>query len=124
MARFNVDFRGLIHLGKMSGGYFITTIINQALPFLILPVITRYLNTAEYGMLALFNFYLAIAHSLTGVSIPAVVSKNFFDREKEYIARVIGNSILIVGLFSVATIVLVLIFYPFLSTYLELPLVW
>jgi O-antigen/teichoic acid export membrane protein len=124
MPKLNVDFRGLIHLGKMSGGYFITTIINQALPFLILPVLTRFLTPVEYGNLALFNFYLAIAQSLTGVSVPAVISKNFFDREKEYIAKVIGNSILIVALFSLVTMLFVLIFYSVLQTYLELPLIW
>jgi O-antigen/teichoic acid export membrane protein len=122
--KLNVELRGLVNLYKMSYGYFITTIINQALPFLILPILTRYLSPAEYGSLAVFGFYLAISNSLTSVSISAVISKHFFSTDKKHIAEIIGNSILIVGLISLITISLILISYPFLQSYLNLPLLW
>ncbi len=64
MMRLNADLRGLVHLGRMSGGYFFTTLINNAIPFLFLPVLTRYLSPAEYANIALFSFYLAISNSL------------------------------------------------------------
>ncbi len=123
-SKLNVDFSGLIHLGKLSGGYFVATIINQALPFLILPVLTRYLSPAEYGSLALFGLCLAICNSLAGVSIPAVISKHFFISDKKYVAEIIGNSILIVALFSSIILTLILIFNSALCSYLDLPLLW
>jgi O-antigen/teichoic acid export membrane protein len=124
MLKKNVDLRGLAHFGKMSGGYFITTIINNAIPFLVLPILTRYLDPEEYANIALFSFYLALSNALTGISIPAVISKNFFDKEKSYIAQIIGNSIVVVFAFSLITLLIILIFYPFLSKYLELDLLW
>jgi len=120
----NVDLRGLIHLGKSSGEYFITTIINQAIPFLILPILTRYLSPAEYGSFALFSFYLAISNSLAGISIPTVISKYFFNSEKKYMAEIIGNSILIVGILSLIVALLILVIYPFAHSFLDLPLLW
>lgn len=120
----NVDFRGLIHLAKMSGGYFFTTIINQAIPFLILPILTRYLSPAEYGSFALFSFYLAISNAITGVSIPTVISKYYFNSKKQYIAEIIGNSILIVGILTLIVIILILILYPFVAVFLDLSLLW
>lgn len=122
--RSNVDIRGLVDLGKMSGGYFITTFLNNAIPFLFLPLLTRYLNPAAYANIALFSFYLAISNSLTGVSIPIVISKNFFNQPKEHIARLIGNSIVIVLCFSIVTMFIILAIWPFLKEKLDLPLFW
>jgi O-antigen/teichoic acid export membrane protein len=124
MLKSNIDLRGLIHFGKMSGGYFITTIINNAIPFLVLPILTRYLAPEEYANIALFSFYLAISNALTGISIPAVISKNFFDQEKKYVAELIGNCVLVVFAFSITTLLLILALYPFIKTYLELDLLW
>jgi len=124
MLKLNVDPRGLIHLGKMSGGYFITTIINQALPFLILPILTRYLNPEEYGNIALFNFYFLLSNAIVGVSVHAVISKHFFERPKEYTAKIIGNSIFLVGILSLILVVVVLLAYPFFNLIFNLPLKW
>jgi O-antigen/teichoic acid export membrane protein len=122
--KLNVDLRGLVHLGKMSSGYFITTFIDNAIPFLFLPILTRYLAPAEYANIALFSFYLAISNSLSGISIHTVIYKNFFDQPKEAIGKIIGNSILIVSCFSLITMLLILLFYPILRDVLDLPLFW
>ena len=124
MIKSNIDLGGLTHLVKMSGGYFITTILNQALPFLILPIITRFLTPSEYGNVALFSFYLVLSNALSGSSIPTVISKHFFSREKEYIARIIGNCILIVAFLSLIIFMAIIIFYPFLQSLFQLPLLW
>ena len=124
MMRLNADVRGLVHLGRMSGGYFFTTFINNAIPILFLPVLTRYLSPAEYANIALFGFFLAISNSLTGISIPAVISKNFFDQPREFIKKIIGNSIMIVLGFSLVIEALILLTYPLLHDVLDLPLFW
>ena len=124
MAKLKVDLRGLIHLGNLSGGYFITTIVKNALPFLLLPVLTRYLDPKEYGIIALFSFYLSISNAINGVSIPTIIGKNFFSTSKKYIAELIGNSIFVVGVFSVFNVLIILIIYPFFKDSISLPLNW
>ncbi|WP_321307513.1 oligosaccharide flippase family protein [Marinifilum fragile] len=114
----------LINMAKNHGGYFVTTFINSSLPLLFLPVLTRYLEPAEYANIALFNFYLALSNSLSGTSVPVVISKNFFEKPKEYIAKIIGNSIRIVFMFSSITTILILIFYKQIESFLDLPLLW
>ena len=79
----NVDLKGLQNLVDLSKGYFLTTIINQALPFLLLPILTRYLSTGEYGMLSLFTFYMSISTAVIGASIPLVISKTFMKKRKK-----------------------------------------
>lgn len=124
MLRSNVDLRGLIHFGKMSGGYFFTTILNNAIPFLVLPILTRYLAPAEYANIALFSFYLALSNALTGSSVPSIIARDFFNKEKSYIAKLIGNCIGVVFIFSLVTFLLILLLYPVLQKYIDLPLLW
>ena len=109
---------------KDHGGYFITTFINSSIPLLFLPILTRYLEPAEYANIALFNFYLMISHSLVGTSTSVVISKNFFDKPKEYTAKLVGNSIRIVFLFSLTVSVIIALFYNYISIYLNLPFLW
>jgi O-antigen/teichoic acid export membrane protein len=124
MMRLNADLRGLVHLGRISGGYIFTTLIDNAIPFLMLPVLTRYLSPTEYANIALFGFYLAISNSLSGISIHTVIYKNFFEKSKEHIARIIGSSILIVSIFSLTTMLIILFVYLLFGNVLELPLFW
>jgi O-antigen/teichoic acid export membrane protein len=124
MPRLNVDLRGLVHLGNLSKGYFAATIINNAIPFLLLPVLTRYLSPAEYGNIALFQLCLSLSNALTGVSVQTVISKYFFNSEKEYIATIIGNSIYVTAILSMIPLLIFIFFYPYLKPVLELPLLW
>ncbi len=124
MKRINADIKGLKFLVDMSKGYFLTTLINQALPFLLLPILTRYLTTAEYGNLSLFSFYFVVSNALVGSSIPIVVSKNFFDKEKEYIAKIVANSIYMSAGLAFIVGICVLCFYPLIKLYVSLPLIW
>lgn len=115
---------GLTQMIKNHGGYFITTFINSSLPLLLLPILTRYLSPAEYANIALFNFYIAISNSLAGTSVPTVISKNFFDKPKEYIAKIVGNSIRVVFVFSFIISLLMFLLYDYIGEYLDLPLIW
>ena len=124
MPRPRIDLQQLVNIGRISGGYFVTTTINQALPFLILPILTRYLTTAEYGVLALFSLYLLVSNSLTGVSIPAVISKHFFRSEKQYIAEIIGNSLIINAGLCLITMAIAALAYLFFPGAVEIPLRW
>jgi O-antigen/teichoic acid export membrane protein len=122
--RFKTFIDWALKIIKEHGGYFVTTFIYSALPLLFLPILTRYLEPAEYANISLFNFYLAISNSLAGTSIPAMVSKNFFDKPKEYIAQIIGNSIFIVFALSLLLFLLLYIFSSVLLPYVDLPLFW
>jgi O-antigen/teichoic acid export membrane protein len=124
MLKTNVDIRGFKQFGKMSGGYFFTTVLNNAIPFLVLPILTRYLAPEEYANIALFSFYLALSNALTGISVPTLISKNFFDQDKDFISRLIGNAIGIVAIFSMFTLVIILLIYPWLKNYIDLSLFW
>lgn len=124
MRRSNIDLRGLVHLGKMSSGYFITTFINNAIPLLVLPILTRYLAPQQYANVALFSFCLALSNALIGISIPQVIAKHFFGSEKRQVAKLIGSSLFILAIFSLVAILLIILAYPFLRKIIDLKLFW
>jgi O-antigen/teichoic acid export membrane protein len=124
MSKVNIDLRGLIQLGKMSGGYFFTTFVKNAIPLLVLPILTRYLAPQQYANVALFSFCLALSNALTGVSIPTVIAKHFFDSDKKQVAKLIGSSLFILAVFSLAALLLIVLSYPFLRKIIDLKLFW
>lgn len=124
MSKMNVDLRGLVHIGEMSGGYFLSTFINNAMPLLVLPILTRYLAPEQYANVALFSFCLVLVNSLTAFSLSNVISKHFFDSERDEVAKLIGGSIFILAAISLVTIMLILIAYPFLRDLVRLSLSW
>ena len=72
----------------------------------------------------ILSFYLAISNAITGVSVPTVIAKYFYNSEKEYIAKIIGNSIIVVAVLSLSTMLLMVLAFPFLKSFIDLPLVW
>lgn len=120
----NVSLKGLVNFGKLSGGYFVSTIINNALPFLLLPVLTRYLTTADYGIVTLFTAYVSIAGSFTGSSVNSYIAKHFFDQTREQIAIITGNAFFITAAFHLVFAFLVILIYRFFPELLGISLTW
>jgi O-antigen/teichoic acid export membrane protein len=116
--------KGLAKLGKLSGGYFITTLTNNAIPFLVLPILTAYLKPYEYANIALFSFLLTLSNAITGIAIQHVISKFFFRYSKNRIANLIGHSLGLVLVFSIITLVIIALTYPLIQHYLKLDLIW
>lgn len=116
--------RSLKIFGKMTGGYFIATIINNALPFLLLPLLTRYLTPDDYSYIALFTAFVAIVNSLTGLSLESYIAKYFFDHSRQFIAKVIGNGLLVIFSLNLAVCAIFFLTYNHLSGLYGLPLLW
>ena len=54
-------------------------VINSAIPFLLLPILTTYLSPADYGMVDIFYNISLIATPLIGLSIVQSVSRYYFE---------------------------------------------
>lgn len=118
------DIRGIKNLFDMSKGYFLTTVINNAIPFLLLPILTRFLTPADYGSLSLFMLYFCISNALIGVSLPTVISKHFFEKDKGYVAKLVGNAIFFSAILTCGLTIFISISYCSIQSYLAIPLRW
>jgi len=80
---------------RSSGIYTISTVINSAIPFLILPILTRFLTTTDYGIVAMFSILLQIILPFVGLNIYGAISVKYFDKDNFDLKRYIGNCFLL-----------------------------
>jgi O-antigen/teichoic acid export membrane protein len=120
----NADLRRLFRLNESSGIYIAATFINNAIPLLVLPVLTRYLAPGQYANVALFSLCMVVLNSLTVFSIPNMISKHFFDSQRPDLAGLISGSLIILAAISSVAVLLILLFHPLLRRALELGLPW
>jgi len=101
-------FRRLLSSDLLQGFaiYFGTSVLNRALPFLLLPLLTAYLGTEQYGVLSLYQAILAIALPIIGMNMSVNVTRIFFKEPREVIAQTV-SAVLAVLSCSVAALTLI-----------------
>jgi O-antigen/teichoic acid export membrane protein len=79
-------------LFKSSAIYTASNVINTAIPVLLLPVMTRYLTPAEYGIVATFLTGTMIMVSLVGLRLNFAVGRAYVDQSKKGLAEYVGTA--------------------------------
>ncbi len=74
------DFKAL---AKHSANYLAATIATKALAFISIPVYTRLLTVAEYGVMQVFLSMIGIVHVLLTLNTEVAVSRYYYDAESE-----------------------------------------
>lgn len=93
------------------GVYYFSTAINQAVPFLLLPVITIYLSPRDFGYVNSFSALLLLAASaFNGLSV--AINRNHYRSSAEFNRLLMGNLYLalLMGTFLVILAFLILAF--------------
>ena len=109
-----------------AGTYLLGRIVNAAIPFLLLPVLTRYLEPSEYGEVAMFQVWVALTGAICGFSVHGAAGRKYFDYDepdKHMGEFVFACLILLVG----STTTLFLMVAPlsgWLSEQIGLPRIW
>ena len=82
---------------KNSIIYLSSSIINKAVPFLLLPIMTKYLSPGDYGILSIYTVAISLYTALIGMNLHMNISKNFFKISKEELSLYIGNILIILS---------------------------
>ncbi len=116
-----------LHPSKLLQNVFIYTllqVINSGIPFLLLPVLTRYLTPVDYGMISTYNAVFGVISIFVGMSVAGAVGVSFFHLSREELKKYIGNAFNIL-IFTTTVVLLVLFFLePYLVEKLKLPAMW
>lgn len=97
-------------LVRSSTIYTASSMLNSVIPFLMMPVLTRYLTPADYGIASMFAVLLGVVSPFVGLNIQGVVGVKYFDKTGIDLPRYIGNCFL---LLLVSTIVVALFLWFF-----------
>ena len=93
---------------KSSVIYLGSSILNKAIPFLLLPILTKYLSPEEYGVLSIFQLMISFFIAFVGMAIHTNVSKNFFKYTKKQTSLMTGNILMILSLTTLIYFVITL----------------
>jgi len=109
---------------KNSILYIFAEVLNKAIPFLLLPILTRYLTPTDYGMIASFTAFVSFLSIFIGLSIHGAVNINFFKTSKKDLKIYIANGLILLLITTFLVSFVVLIFEKQLNNKLLLDSEW
>ena len=110
-------------LFKSGGIYTVASIIEKAIPFLLLPILTRYLSAEDYGIVSMFTVLVGLAMPMVGYNGYSGVLRNYFKDDID-IPVYIGNILYILFASSVLAGIGIYLFSEFIATYSKFPKDW
>ena len=105
--------------------YMFANVLNGAIPFLLLPVMTRHLTPTEYGVVGMFQLLMTAFAAFVGLSVPNAANRKFFDQDKGIdLPSFIGSCIQVVGASTLFCLLLVMTFKKELAALTGVPQTW
>lgn len=101
-----------------------SSVINRAIPFFLLPIMTRYLTPNDYGIVATFNVLFAVMVIFVGLNMGGAITVNYFKLKKEELIEYIGNVFIILFFNFLLIFVVVFFFRTYLSNVIKFPVKW
>lgn len=112
---------------RLFGHAAIYTLSNFAVagvPFLLLPVLTRVLDPAAYGVVAMFTLVVSFISVGVGLNVHGAIAVRYFDRSSFDIPKYVSTALVILALSTVLMLVLVSIAGGKLAVITSIPKQW
>jgi O-antigen/teichoic acid export membrane protein len=113
--------------GRMFRSTFIygaSSALNAGVPFLLLPIITRALDPASYGIAAMFTTLVTFLGAFTGLSVHGAVNVRYFRREQFDLPNYIVSCLAILAVSTVLVAGVLAFAADTLYRFTELPRMW
>jgi O-antigen/teichoic acid export membrane protein len=92
-------------------------------PFLLLPILTRYLSPADYGILAMFLLATLIVEPFISLGLVGAITVKYYDAATD-LARYLGTGLILVGMASIPFVVAILVLGEPLTEVTAVPAPW
>ncbi|HCR3335948.1 TPA: oligosaccharide flippase family protein [Morganella morganii] len=110
---------------QQSAIYLTTNILNALLPFILLPIFSRFLSTEEYGKIAIFQLIISGLNAFVGLNTIGAASRKFFDNPPKSELQHYNNSSFVLLFYSlIITLILAYIFRGELIYFFNIPFSW
>lgn len=109
-----------------AGTYLAANLINAAIPLLLLPILTRYLEPSEYGEVAIFQVWVALVGTICGLNVYGAANRKFFDYTQwsDELAEFIFSCLVILLLSSLCVLAVAVLISGWLAEILGLAKTW
>ncbi|NMH65598.1 lipopolysaccharide biosynthesis protein [Shewanella salipaludis] len=110
---------------KNTSVYLISNILNAAAPFLLLPLLTRWLGPEGYGKVAMFQTLIAGMLALIGINTVGAASRKYYDdMSREELGRFNFSCIYILFFTLILSIIMIFTFGDIISVFLNIQVKW
>ncbi len=107
---------------KTFSTYTFSSILSNAIPFFLIPILTRFLTPQDYGVVSMFGLTLNIFSIFVMLGLPGAVQREYYD-EKINIKRYLFNVFIIFTASALTIIVLIILFNDFFSKVTQLNII-
>ncbi|MCB9772157.1 MAG: oligosaccharide flippase family protein [Candidatus Omnitrophica bacterium] len=107
-----------------SSVYLGTSILDKLIPFLLLPILTRYLEPRDYGTLAIFTAIVTLLNPVIGAGLPIHIQRNFFKISKLELAKLMSNMLVILSFSTLLGSICLIIYSFFGASIAGIPVSW
>lgn len=95
---------------KNSFIYVVTDGINNAIPFVLLPLISRYLTPADYGIVSNYNVLIQILSVFVYLATSGIIPVMFFKTDKADLRLYVSNMLILDTIVSLVSLSIILYF--------------
>jgi O-antigen/teichoic acid export membrane protein len=97
-------------LVRASGIYTIASFINASIPFLLLPFLTKYLSSADFGFVAMFTTVTSLMMPFISVNMEGAIARTYY-KNRSGMGEYIGNCLAISLISSLLISSLIFLFH-------------
>ncbi len=108
---------------RQAGIYTVSNIIIRAIPFLLLPVLTRYLSPADYGIVSMFFLTVVLIEPFVSITYAGAITVKFYDKATDLPAYIGTGAVLVILIGALFALLLFLVRDP-LSELTRVPSAW
>ncbi len=109
-----------------SAVYLFSNILAAAIPFALLPILTRYLTPAEYGQVGIFQTLLSALGAFVGLSSQGAAGVKYYDANlsRQELKYYIGNCFLVLAMTTALVVACAFAFWDVLAGWLAIDTKW
>jgi len=111
-------------LSKNAAIYLFSNIAVAAVPFALLPVLTRYLGPDGYGVVALYTTFLPLLGAVIGLSVHGAISRRWFDKDEIDMPQYVSGCVFILLISGFVVFFSFLFLDEWISSKISIPIFW
>lgn len=108
-----------------SSIYLISNLINALTPFILIPILTRYLSTSEYGKIAIFQTFISVFGAIAGLNLAGATARKYYDRhDKHTLGLYISSALQILAVSATSFFCLIFLVKDTISDWANIEVHW
>lgn len=106
------------------GVYGLSTLLNSAIPFFLIPILTRYLSPNDYGVVSMFGTILSFLGVFIGFGVISAVARKYIEKDQFDFQSYLGNCLALFLASAFVAAILISVFIDQIEELTTVPAVW